>query len=125
MMKPGRHESGCSTTLARVPLTASYDNLSAQSRLYSICREIQMRPPILALVLLNLVFAVSAQAQDCACEAQALPETLAIVNSVKITASDINKSIGKSVSQLQQQVIEARKRELDLMINSKLLALEA
>ena len=84
-----------------------------------------MRRPILALILLNLVFAVSAQAQDCACEAQVLPETLAIVNGVKITASDINKSVGESVSQLQQQVIDARKRELDLMINSKLLALEA
>jgi hypothetical protein len=84
-----------------------------------------MRRPILALILLNLVFAVSAQAQNCACEAQVLPETLAIVNGVKITASDINKSVGESVSQLQQQVIQARKHELDLMINSKLLALEA
>lgn len=84
-----------------------------------------MRRPILALILLILVFAVSAQAQECACEAQVLPETLAIVNGVKITASDINKSVGESVTQLQQQVIDARKRELDLMINSKLLALEA
>jgi hypothetical protein len=84
-----------------------------------------MRRLILAFILLNLVFGLEAKAHDCGCEAQSLPETLAIVNGVKITAKDINKSIGDSVSQLQQQVIEARKRELDLMINSKLLALEA
>jgi protein-disulfide isomerase len=62
---------------------------------------------------------------DCACESQSLPETLALVNGVKITGSDIKKSTGESVGQLQQQVIDARKRELDLLINSKLLALEA
>ena len=84
-----------------------------------------MRRPTLAFIVLSLAFVVSAQAQDCGCESQALPDTLAIVNGVKITASDINKSIGESVSQLQRQVIEARKRELDLLINSKLLALEA
>jgi len=84
-----------------------------------------MRRPTLAFIVLSLVFVVSARAQDCGCESQPLPETLAIVNGVKITAGDINKSIGESVSQLQRQVIEARKRELDLLINSKLLALEA
>ena len=62
---------------------------------------------------------------DCACESQSLPETLAIVNGVKISTNDIRKATVDSVSQLQQQVIDARKRELDLMINSKLLALEA
>jgi len=62
---------------------------------------------------------------DCACESQSLPETLAVVNGVKITSNDIRKSTGDSVSQLQQQVIAARKRELDLIVNSKLLALEA
>jgi hypothetical protein len=84
-----------------------------------------MRRPTLAFIVLNLVFVVSARAQNCGCESQPLPDTLAIVNGVKITAGDINKSIGESVSQLQRQVIEARKRELDLLINSKLLALEA
>jgi len=62
---------------------------------------------------------------DCACESQSLPETLAVVNGVKISTNDIRKATVDSVSQLQQQVIDARKRELDLMINSKLLALEA
>lgn len=84
-----------------------------------------MRRPTLALLVLSFVFVISAKAQDCGCESQPLPDTLAVVNGVKITAGDINKSIGESVSQLQRQVIDARKRELDLLINSKLLALEA
>jgi protein-disulfide isomerase len=62
---------------------------------------------------------------DCACESQSLPETLAVVNGVKISSNDIKKSTGDSVKPLQQQVTDARKRELDLLINSKLLALEA
>ncbi|HEY0730193.1 MAG TPA: hypothetical protein VGD38_19060, partial [Pyrinomonadaceae bacterium] len=63
--------------------------------------------------------------EDCGCETQSLPETLAIVNGVKISRSDINKTTGQTIDQLQRQVIEARKRELDLIINSKLLSLEA
>jgi protein-disulfide isomerase len=67
----------------------------------------------------------SAIIDDCACESQVLPEAAAVVNGVKITSKDLKKATGESVSQLQQQVIEARKRELDLMINSRLLDLEA
>lgn len=62
---------------------------------------------------------------DCACESQILPEALAIVNGVRVTARDIEKATGDSVRQLQRQVVEARKRELDLLINSRLLAIEA
>ena len=64
-------------------------------------------------------------ADDCACESQVLPTTLAIVNGVTIGARDIEKATGESVRKLQQQVVEARKRELDLIINSKLLSNEA
>jgi len=63
--------------------------------------------------------------EDCACESQILPEALAIVNGVRISARDIDKATGDSVRQLQRQVVEARKRELDLLINSRLLAIEA
>jgi protein-disulfide isomerase len=63
--------------------------------------------------------------ENCACESQTLPITLAVVNGVKINAADIQKSTREAVNQLQRQVIEARKRELDLIINSKLLSLEA
>ena len=63
--------------------------------------------------------------EDCACESQILPEALAIVNGVRITARDIEKATGDSVRKLQRQIVEARKQELDLLINSRLLAIEA
>lgn len=93
-----------------------------------------MRRLTYALILLSFVQTLPAKAQeqtpkpavqDCACESQVLPETLAIVNGVKIASNDIKETTGATVTQLQQQVVEARKRELDLMINSKLLAFEA
>lgn len=65
------------------------------------------------------------KAEDCACESQVLPDTLAIVNGVRITRRDIEGATGEAVSQLQRQITEARKQELDLQINSKLLAIEA
>lgn len=64
-------------------------------------------------------------ADDCACESQVLPATLATVNGVTISTRDIERATGESVRNLQRQVTEARKRELDLLINSKLLANEA
>lgn len=64
-------------------------------------------------------------ADDCACESQVLPAVLAIVNGVTITPRDLEKATGESIRNLQKQVTEARKRELDLLINSKLLAIEA
>ena len=63
--------------------------------------------------------------EDCACESQVLPEALAIVNDVRITRQDIEKATRDSVSRLQRQVIEARKRELGLQMNSRLLMIEA
>jgi hypothetical protein len=62
---------------------------------------------------------------DCACESQVLPEALAIVNGVRIARQDIEKATKEPVTQLQREFIEARKRELDLQINSKLLTVEA
>jgi protein-disulfide isomerase len=63
--------------------------------------------------------------EDCACESQVLPATLAIVNGVTISTRDIERATAESVHKLQREVIEARRRELDLLINSKLLAVEA
>jgi hypothetical protein len=63
--------------------------------------------------------------EECACESQMLPSTLAVVNGVSISARDIEKATGESVLNLQRQIVEARKRELDLMINSRLLEAEA
>lgn len=67
----------------------------------------------------------SKKVENCACESQVLPAALAIVNGTRITRSNIEKVTREEVSQLQSQVIEARKVELDLQINSKLLAIEA
>jgi len=81
------------------------------------------------MTLFSLPAIVQSQTQpvadDCACESQALPATLAIVNGVSISTRDIEKATGDSVRNLQRQVVDARKRELDLLINSKLLAIEA
>jgi len=64
-------------------------------------------------------------ADDCACESQVLPATLATVNGVTISSRDIEKATGEAVRKLQQQVADARKSEFDLLLNSKLLAMEA
>jgi hypothetical protein len=84
---------------------------------------------VFAVVLVSLPSLAQTQmkivADDCACESQMLPPTLAIVNGITITARDIEKTTGESVRNLQRQVIQARNRELDLIINSRLLAAEA
>ena len=63
--------------------------------------------------------------EDCACESQVLPDALAIVNGVKISRAEIDRATKEPVTELQSQFINARKRELDLQINSKLLSIEA
>src|SRR5215204_3752598 len=64
-------------------------------------------------------------ATACACEASPLPDVLATVNGVQITRQDISPAVQKRVAELQQQVVDARRRELDLQINSALLEAEA
>jgi protein-disulfide isomerase len=54
-----------------------------------------------------------------------VPEVLGTVNGVKITRADLSPRVQQQVAQLQQEVVEARKRELDLQINSILLEAEA
>lgn len=84
---------------------------------------------VLAVLLVSLPAIAQTQtrtvAEECACESQVLPPTLAVVNGVSISARDIEKATADSVRNLQRQVVEARKRELDLMINSRLLEAEA
>jgi protein-disulfide isomerase len=63
--------------------------------------------------------------EDCGCEAKAPPDVLAVVNGVRITSKEIDNLIKESVNSLQRQVIEARRRELYLQINSRLLEAEA
>ncbi|HEU4794565.1 MAG TPA: hypothetical protein VFT02_02980 [Pyrinomonadaceae bacterium] len=90
-----------------------------------------MKKDLVAIVILivSSPFIVQAQTQpsadDCGCEVQALPPVLAMVNGVTITPKDLDKATGEAIRNLQNQVREARKRELDLLINSKLLSIEA
>jgi protein-disulfide isomerase len=82
------------------------------------------------LFVLLLIFAVSAplaaqKVEDCGCEDKPLPEVLGVVNGVKITKQDLSPETRSRVEQLQQQVVEARQRELDLQIDSMLLESEA
>jgi protein-disulfide isomerase len=79
-------------------------------------------------VLLMFMFGVPAAAQqvaDCGCEDKPLPEILGVVNGVKITKQDLSPETRARVAQLQQQVIAAREKELDLQIDSMLLENEA
>jgi protein-disulfide isomerase len=62
---------------------------------------------------------------DCGCEAKNPPDVLATVGGVKILVKDVDESINDRIKELQSQVIEARKRQLDLEINSRLLEAEA
>src|SRR5262245_49026147 len=62
---------------------------------------------------------------DCGCEVKTPSDALAVVNGVKITPKEVDDSIKKQVDELQNRVIEARKHELDLEINTRLLEAEA
>ena len=64
-------------------------------------------------------------APNCGCEGEALPEVLATVNGLKITAKDIDEAIKEPLKAIHNQVVEVRRLELDLQINSRLLDAEA
>ena len=80
---------------------------------------------VLMLGAVSSLAAQTAQVPDCGCEDKPLPETLAIVNGVKIGKQDLTEETRTRVEQLQRQVIDARARELDLQIDSILLEAEA
>src|ERR1700752_1295134 len=62
---------------------------------------------------------------DCGCEDKRLTDVLGVVNGVKITKQDLSPETKTRVEQLQREVIDARRRELDLQIDSMLLEGEA
>ncbi len=76
-------------------------------------------------IMIAMTVAVAAQVADCGCEDKPLPEVLGVVNGVKITKQDLSPETRARVEKLQQQVIEARARELDLQIDTMLLEAEA
>jgi protein-disulfide isomerase len=69
--------------------------------------------------------APAAAAEDCGCEGAPVPEVLAVVGGVKLTREDIGEQTRARVAELQRQVVDARRGELDLQINSILLEAEA
>src|SRR5215467_8314234 len=62
---------------------------------------------------------------DCGCEAKTPSDALALVNGIKISPKDVDESIKGQIDELEKQVIQARKHELDLEINTRLLEAEA
>ncbi len=62
---------------------------------------------------------------DCGCEVKAPPDVLAIVNGVKVMIKDVDEPIKDRILELQNQVILARKHQLDVEINALLLESEA
>ena len=77
------------------------------------------------LIVFVIGVPVAAQVNDCGCEDKPLPEILGVVNGIKIAKQDLSPETRAQVDQLQQQVVEARQRELDLQIDSLLLESEA
>jgi protein-disulfide isomerase len=65
------------------------------------------------------------KADDCGCDSKAPPDVVAIVNGVNVAIKDVDEPLKDRIQELQNQVIEARKRQLDLEINSRLLKAEA
>ncbi|MDQ3919818.1 MAG: hypothetical protein M3348_15225, partial [Acidobacteriota bacterium] len=63
--------------------------------------------------------------EDCGCEADVPADSFAVVNGVRVTRKEIDDPLATAIGDLQRQVIEARKNELDLQINSRLLDAEA
>ncbi len=69
--------------------------------------------------------APASQTVDCGCEDKPLPEVLGTVNGIRITKLDIDDQVQQRIRELQQEVVDARRRELDLLINSIVLEAEA
>lgn len=62
---------------------------------------------------------------DCGCEVKVPQDILAVVNGVKVTVKDVDEPLKDRVLALQNQVIEARKGQLEAEINTRLLEAEA
>lgn len=63
--------------------------------------------------------------EDCGCEVKDASDVLALVNGVKVSNNEIEAQTHDGVGNLKRQVIEARRRELELQINTRLLNAEA
>jgi protein-disulfide isomerase len=64
-------------------------------------------------------------ASNCGCEGEALPEVLAVVNGSNIRTEEVDKQLLDEIESLRNQVVEARRNELGLQVNSRLLESES
>jgi protein-disulfide isomerase len=62
---------------------------------------------------------------DCGCEVKTPSNVLAAVNGVNIEIKDVDAMVKDRIDPLQNQVIEARKNQLEIEINARLLGAEA
>ncbi|MCA1616187.1 MAG: DsbA family protein [Acidobacteria bacterium] len=69
--------------------------------------------------------AAPAKVEPCGCEGEPLPELLATVGESRIGRAEVDDAIRAQLDAAYQTVVAARKRELDLQINSLLLEAEA
>lgn len=63
--------------------------------------------------------------EDCGCEVKFPEGRAAIVNGLKVTVDEIDEPIKDKIKEMQEQIIESRKNEVDLLINARLLDVEA
>jgi protein-disulfide isomerase len=63
--------------------------------------------------------------EDCGCDAEKPDDAIAVVNGIKVTRKEVDDPIKDRIKQFDDQIVEARKRELDLQINTRLLDAEA
>ncbi|HJQ24124.1 MAG TPA: thioredoxin domain-containing protein [Blastocatellia bacterium] len=63
--------------------------------------------------------------EDCGCEVKIPEGRAAIVNGVKVSVDEIDEPIKNKIKELQDQIVETRKNEVDLLINARLLDIEA
>jgi protein-disulfide isomerase len=69
---------------------------------------------------------VTDKKEDCGCDGKTpAPDVYAVVNGIKISAKEVEDPIKDQIKELQNEVIERRKRELDVQINSRLISMEA
>ena len=77
------------------------------------------------LVFIGLLLTLPQFGGACGCEDKPDVNVLAVVNGVKITKPQLGTDSQIRISALQDEVVKARNAELDLQINSLLLAAEA
>src|SRR5215471_2059767 len=64
-------------------------------------------------------------AESCGCELKPFPDVVATVNGTQIRSKEVLDALSSQIEQIQKQVIDARRVQLDMEINLRLLEDEA